>query len=131
MRRLKEPLRDNRTQQEQDAVIDVLARAATSDPSPVLRLAAIEALGRFEDPRAAGILVIAYQNAHGRNVYVRPKGEHHLSLVDDITVGAIRRMKDEGFAPAVVVETSAGNSGVPSGMSTPIGLGCTCCPLLR
>jgi hypothetical protein len=66
MRRLKEPLRDNRTQQEQDAVIDVLARAATADPSPVLRLAAVEALGRFEDPRVAGILVIAYQNAHGR-----------------------------------------------------------------
>lgn len=66
MRRLKEPLRDNRTQQEQDAVIDILARAATSDPSPVLRLSAIEALGRFDDLRAAGILVIAYQNAHGR-----------------------------------------------------------------
>lgn len=67
MRRLKEPLRDNRTQQEQDEVIDVLARSATVDPSPVLRLAAIEALSRFDDPRAGGILVIAYQNAHGRS----------------------------------------------------------------
>jgi hypothetical protein len=66
MRRLKEPLQDNRTQQEQDQIMDVLARAATADPSPVLRLAAIEALGRFDDLRAAGILQIAYQNAHGR-----------------------------------------------------------------
>jgi hypothetical protein len=49
------------------------------------------------------------QNADGRNIYVRPKGEHDLSLVDDLTAGAIGRMKAEGFAPAVVVETSPGN----------------------
>lgn len=66
MRRLKEPLRSGLTQQDQDEVVDLLARAATADPSPVLRLAAIEALGRFDDPRAAGLLSMAYQNAHGR-----------------------------------------------------------------
>ena len=49
------------------------------------------------------------QNAHGRNVYIRPKGEHHLSLVDDLPAQAIHRMKVEGFAPALVVETSPGN----------------------
>ncbi len=52
---------------------------------------------------------LCYQNAHGRNVYVRPNGEHHLSLVDDLTAEAIQRMKVEGFTPAVVVETSPGN----------------------
>jgi hypothetical protein len=66
MRRLKEPLRANGTQQDQDEAIDLLGRAATADPSPVLRLAAIEALGRFDDPRAANALMFAYQNAHGR-----------------------------------------------------------------
>lgn len=66
MRRLKEPSRNGLTQQDQDEVIDLLARAATADPSPVLRLAAIDALGRFDDPRAAGILSLAYQQAHGR-----------------------------------------------------------------
>ncbi len=66
MRRLKEPLKDNRTQQEQDDMINLLGRTATSDSSPILRLSAVEALGKFEDPRAPGILVIAYQNAHGR-----------------------------------------------------------------
>jgi hypothetical protein len=49
------------------------------------------------------------QNADGRNIYVRPKGEHDLTLVDDLTAAAIGRMKAEGFAPAVVVETSPGN----------------------
>jgi HEAT repeat protein len=32
----------------------------------VLRLAAVETLGRFEDPRVAGVLLAAYRNAHGR-----------------------------------------------------------------
>ncbi|MGC4052862.1 MAG: RepB family DNA primase [Paludibaculum sp.] len=49
------------------------------------------------------------QNADGRNIYVRPKGEHDLSLVDDLTAESIQRMKTSGFAPAVVVETSSGN----------------------
>ena len=52
---------------------------------------------------------LCYQNSRGRNIYVRPKGEHHLSLVDDLAAGAIRRMKSEGFSPAVIVETSPGN----------------------
>jgi hypothetical protein len=52
---------------------------------------------------------LCYQNAHGRNVYIRPNGEHHLSLVDDLTPEAIQLMKAAGFTPAVVVETSPGN----------------------
>jgi len=66
MRRLKEPARNKGTQADQEAILDVLARAATADSSPVLRMEAVSALGRFEDPRAAGILMAAYQNAHGR-----------------------------------------------------------------
>lgn len=49
------------------------------------------------------------QNADGRNVYIRPKGEHDLSLVDDLTADAVKRMKATGFSPAVLVETSPGN----------------------
>lgn len=49
------------------------------------------------------------QNADGRNIYVRPKGEHDLSLVDDLVADSIQRMKSSGFAPAAVVETSPGN----------------------
>lgn len=52
---------------------------------------------------------LRYQNSQGRNIYIRPKGEHHLSMVDDLTADAVKRMKAEGFAPALVVETSPGN----------------------
>ena len=43
------------------------------------------------------------QNRDGRNIYVRPKGEHDLSLVDDLTKDALSMMKAGGFNPAVVV----------------------------
>jgi hypothetical protein len=49
------------------------------------------------------------QNRDGRNIYVRPKGEHHLTLVDDLTKDAILIMKAGGFNPALVVETSPDN----------------------
>jgi hypothetical protein len=52
---------------------------------------------------------LKYQNSQGRNIYIRPKGEHALSLVDDLSAAALDRMKSEGFQPAVVVETSLGN----------------------
>lgn len=49
------------------------------------------------------------QNADGRNIYLRPKGEHDLSLVDDLSADAVRRMRATGFTPAAVIETSPGN----------------------
>ena len=48
-------------------------------------------------------------NAKGNDVYIRPAGEHGLVLVDDLKPQALERMKAEGFAPAVTVETSPGN----------------------
>jgi len=45
-----------------------------------------------------------------RATHLRPPGgPHGLSLVDDLTAEALGRMKDQGFAPAAVVETSPGN----------------------
>jgi hypothetical protein len=49
------------------------------------------------------------KNAQGRNIYIRPAGEHSLSLIDDASIQVIERLKSEGFAPAVVLETSPGN----------------------
>jgi hypothetical protein len=52
---------------------------------------------------------LRHENRDGRNIYVRPRGEHNLTLVDDLTQKAILRMKGTGFPPALVVETSPGN----------------------
>jgi hypothetical protein len=52
---------------------------------------------------------LRHQNRQGRNIYIRPKGAHDLSLVDDLSESRILAMKQAGFNPAVVVETSEGN----------------------
>jgi hypothetical protein len=49
------------------------------------------------------------KNAGGAAIYIRPYGEHHLSLVDDLTAQAVQQMKCSGFEPTLVVETSSGN----------------------
>ena len=49
------------------------------------------------------------QNSQGRNIYVRPQGEHNLSLVDDLNHAVVEQMKRAGFQPAAVIETSPGN----------------------
>lgn len=68
-------------------------------------------IGRVWD---AGTIVksvpwLRHQNREGRNIYIRPKGEHNLSMVDDLTKDAVSAMKQAGFNPAVLVETSPGN----------------------
>ena len=52
---------------------------------------------------------LRHQNREGRNIFIRPKGEHDLSMVDDLTKDAVSSMKEKGFNPAVIVETSPGN----------------------
>jgi hypothetical protein len=55
------------------------------------------------------LLWLRRENLNRGHIYVRPAGLHGLSLVDDLKVDALARMKGEGFAPAAVVETSRGN----------------------
>lgn len=63
MRMLREPLQTGGTQADQEFVMKVLGEAAVSARQPLCRLAAIQKLGTFKDPRAAHILVQAFQNA--------------------------------------------------------------------
>jgi hypothetical protein len=62
-----------------------------------------------QDALLRSIAWLRHQNRDGRNIYIRPRGEHNLSLVDDLTREAVTAMTREGFAPAIVVETSPGN----------------------
>src|SRR5258708_30220249 len=52
---------------------------------------------------------LRHQNREGRNIYIRPKGEHDLSMVDDLTKDAVSAMKQARFSPAAVLETPPGN----------------------
>jgi hypothetical protein len=63
LRALKEPRANGGNDVEQDRVLQVLSQSAVSDPQPLCRLAAVQTLGRFSDPRAVQILVAAYEAA--------------------------------------------------------------------
>jgi hypothetical protein len=76
--------------------------AATGEPTMLQRTWDPDALLR-------SVPWMRLQNRNGRNIYIRPRGEHNLSLVDDLTAEAVTAMKRGGFSPALVVRTSSGN----------------------
>ncbi len=92
MRKVKEPAANGGSAAEQDEVMQILAQAATTDPSPVVRTAAIDALGRFRDPRGVAVLISAYQKADGipgntvlsATADVEPAGTLAKKDVDDL-----------------------------------------------
>jgi HEAT repeat protein len=60
---LQEPLAHGGNQQEQDTVVQVLAYVAANDPHAPCRMAAIETMRRFKDPRIVEGLKEAYYRA--------------------------------------------------------------------
>jgi hypothetical protein len=64
LQRLKEPISHGGTQADQDEVMKLLTNAAVSDKQPLCRLAAMQTLGRFKDPRAAAALTDAFYRAN-------------------------------------------------------------------
>src|SRR5262245_2353851 len=65
LRALQEPKQHGGSDQDQDAIVKLLVETATHDKQPLCRLAAIETLGRFKDPRAVQGLTEAFYNATG------------------------------------------------------------------
>jgi HEAT repeats len=63
MRNLEEPREHGGSQVQQDRLIAILQSSATTESRPLCRLAAVEALSRFKDPRVGPILIAAYRNA--------------------------------------------------------------------
>src|SRR6266403_5354560 len=97
--------------------------AAVANQGRAMKASAFE-VGLFDPTAAHGAMLprvwdldtllrsvswLRLKNSQGRNIYIRLRGEHALSLIDDASAQAIELMKSEGFAPAVVLETSPGN----------------------
>ncbi|MEE8057834.1 MAG: MobQ family relaxase, partial [Pseudomonadales bacterium] len=49
------------------------------------------------------------ENAKGSDIYIRPAGSQGIVLVDDLTRGSLTAMREQGFTPALVTETSPQN----------------------
>jgi hypothetical protein len=63
LRALHEPSQNGGSPADQETVVKILITAAVSEHTAVARMAAIEALGKFKDPRAAEGLIAAYYAA--------------------------------------------------------------------
>jgi hypothetical protein len=86
LRALREPLANGGTQQQQDMVVQVLTYSATRDPQALCRMAAIDSLRHFKDPRAAKALEDAYYRADSK----APEGDGDTGGFDPATAGVIR-----------------------------------------
>jgi hypothetical protein len=63
LRALHEPNQHGGTPADQETVVKILTTAAVSEHTAVARMAAIEALGKFKDPRSTDALIAAYYAA--------------------------------------------------------------------
>jgi hypothetical protein len=63
LRALHEPKQYGGSDADQEAIVKVLTTAAATERQPLCRLAAIQSLGRFQDPRAAQGLINAFESA--------------------------------------------------------------------
>jgi len=63
LRALHEPKQAGGTDEDQDAMVKILMAAAATEKQPLCRLAAIEVLAHFKDPRAVEGLTTAFYNA--------------------------------------------------------------------
>src|SRR5262245_13106570 len=72
MRRLKEPKESGGTAEQQERAIAILKASALEDNRPLCRLAAVETLSRFKDPRVGPILISAYGQVTQGNAAAKP-----------------------------------------------------------
>lgn len=86
IRALKEPLEHGGTQQDQDMMMELLASAARTEPQTVSRLAAVEKLGEFKDPRASKAVIEAFyerNNFSNKDPVVRIAALKSLAKIGD------------------------------------------------
>jgi hypothetical protein len=82
--------------------VGLLKPDAANEPHMLLRTWDVPTLLR-------SVSWLRHQNATGRHIFIRPHGEHRLTLLDDLVPEKVSRLSKEGFEPAAVVQTSPGN----------------------
>lgn len=105
LRALKEPISHGGTQADQDEVMKILTAAAVTDKQPICRLAAMQTLGRFKDPRAASVLTDSFYKANNfapdtttmlRCHALKSLGETGNTAGVELLVKVVREPRSEG-----------------------------------
>lgn len=126
MRAIKEPRTNGKSDTEQEELIQILGKTATSDSSGLCRVAAIDALGRFQDQRVPTILVTAYHNAPQQE----PPSVANAAEPNEIETVGFRRKRftqpRENFAPEDVTAIQCRSLAALGATRSPAGLTLLC-----
>jgi hypothetical protein len=106
LRSLREPKQYGGTDAEQDQVVTLLIRAAVSERQALCRLAAIQALGRFKDPRAVQGLIDAYYAVTEQRLDPTALASKRAELVNTFSPEMVTRIQCQAL-------TSLGQTGSP------------------
>jgi hypothetical protein len=101
LRALHEPSQNGGSQEDQDAIVKILTTAAVSEHTAVARMAAVESLGRFKDPRAADALIAAYYAADRYRTAAGDDVKYSSEMAGMLRCQTIRALGRQGDPKAV------------------------------
>jgi len=101
LRALHEPSQNGGSLADQETVLKLLTTAAVSEHTAVARMAAIESLGRFKDPRAADALIAAYYAANKYRTAGGDEIKYPLEMAAVLRCQSINALGRQGDPKAV------------------------------
>jgi HEAT repeat protein len=101
LRALREPNQFGGTQGDQETIVKIVTTAAVSEHTAVARIAAIEALGRFRDPRATQVLMAAYYASDGYRTTQGDGVKYPADMANLIRCQSLRALGEQGNPAAV------------------------------
>jgi hypothetical protein len=104
LRALREPRENGGTEQDQEAVLKILTTAASKEKQFLCRMAAIESLGRFKDPRAVDGLTEAFYSSGSFPLDLATRMQMHVATA----LGRTRQPAAEQFLIKIAQEKPRG-----------------------
>jgi HEAT repeat protein len=101
LRALREPSQFGGTQGDQETIIKIVTTAAVSEHTAVARIAAIEALTNFRDPRATQALIAAYYASDGYRTAQGDAIKYPGDMASVIRCQSLRALGEQGNPAAV------------------------------
>jgi HEAT repeat protein len=101
LRALREPNQFGGTQTDQETIVKIVTTAAVSEHTAVSRIAAIESLTKFRDPRATQALIAAYYASDGYRTAQGDSVKYPGDMASMIRCQSLRALGEQGNPAAV------------------------------
>jgi hypothetical protein len=101
LRALREPSQHGGTHENQELIVKVLTTAAVTEHTAVARMAAIDSLSKFRDPRATEALKAAYYASEGYKTADGVSIKYQSDMASMIRCQSLRALGEQGNPAAV------------------------------